>query len=172
MVHRYSKWVKPKAGLYFTLGIGVFFWFSIFAIFLNDGVFSWSDIRHGLTQFPGGYFFFCWVALIILINLLHRPGARDHVFYNNVCKIYQGARKQPYRWILPEEIEYMVWERVNYKREDFYVVTIRFKSLQPKFLGRPSNIKFGIDGCFTIENLANWAKERGVPLQQNLVKVA
>lgn len=167
-VHRFIKWKKPWKVMAFGVGLSIFFWGSIIFVLLKDSNFSWGDAKHGLEQIPGMWFILAWTFLIVLVNVLFRPSPYIHRFYENVARVHRGHGKNPYVWIRPQDIEYMEMEKVNFRSQEFYMITIRFKSLEPKFLGRPSNLRFGIETQDDVKNLLNWTRNREIPLRKNL----
>ena len=154
----------------FGFMILLWIWLIIWA-----GNLSWSGVVQVLRQMQiswGTYFVIAWSMVVVLAFRFSRRSVHGHVFYDNVAKIYERHGKRPYRWIIPDDIEYMEIEKVDYKQEVFYMITVRFKSLVPKFLGRPSNFKFGVDEQGDIQKLVDWTKERGIPLEMNRAQVA
>jgi len=124
---------------------------------------DWSRIGQVVDMRSGdGWFFALWLVIMFISILLYRPSAKEHVFFANVARIYRGTNKRPYFWILPRKVDRMTIKAVHFKNEYFYVVTVGYRWLTPKFLGRPSDLKFGISTQSEPKDLIRWAQERKI----------
>jgi len=161
VARRYAHRIKPWgfAGI-IVFGLMIFFCSGLL-LFLEGA--NWAKLAQAFKSNSGsGYFFiFCLLASIVSY-IFYKPQAHRHIFYDNVAKIYRGASKQPYRWILPRKIECMIIERTEFEKELFYLITVRFKWLKPKFLGKPSDVQFAISTEVEPANLIQWAIDREI----------
>jgi hypothetical protein len=118
---------------------------------------SWSSLWHLLR---GSLIFLLFPLIVFPALILWRkryPANNQHLFFTADVRVYTGCGKRGYSWVRANAMEGINLEQKTFRDQRFYLVTVLFKRLKPRFLGRPKAVKFGIDGAENLTELFDWA---------------
>jgi hypothetical protein len=123
---------------------------------------SWPSFGHLLKGILILSLFPLIVVPVLASWRVRYPSKNEHFFFIDSARVYIGYGKRGYAWLRAGAAERIKVESATFRNQRFYLITVIFKRLRFRFLGRPRAIRFGVDGTEDLTALFDWAYSHNI----------